>query len=88
MKMKLILCVNIVYRQICLKNFLLLTMKFINDTIYWTGTGKISSCLHRLLQEDLACAPAIILKTVFCKVKIFPLLEELPNKIIPYFITV
>jgi len=32
-------------------------------------------------------APAIILMIFFCKVKIFPLLEELPQNIIPYFIT-
>jgi len=61
-------------------------MKFINESIYWHGTGKIFNCLNRLLQEVLGCAPAIFLLIFFCQVKIFPLLEELPLKIIPYFI--
>jgi len=46
-----------------------------------------SNCLNRLLNEVLGCAPAIILTIFFCNMKIFPLLEELPQKIIPYFIT-
>ena len=36
---------------------------------------------------DMGCAPAINLTIFFCKVKIFLLLEELLQKIIPYFIT-
>jgi len=61
-------------------------MKFIYEGIYWHRTGGISDCLSRLLQEVLGCVPAIILMIFFCKVKIFPLLEKLPPKIIPYFI--
>jgi len=34
----------------------------------------------------MGCVPAIIQTVFFCKLKIFPLLEELPQKIIPYFI--
>ena len=45
------------------------------------------NCLNRLLHEVLGCATAVILMLFFCKVKIFPLLEELPQIIIPYFIT-
>ena len=62
-------------------------MKFLNESIYWNGTGRISHCLNRLPQEVLGCAPAISLMIFFCKVKIFPLLEELPKKIILYFTT-
>jgi len=39
-------------------------MNFINEIIYWLGTGRIFNCLNRFLQEVLGCAPAIIL-TVF-----------------------
>ena len=39
------------------------------------------SYLNRHVHEVLGCAPAIILMIFFCKVKIFPLLEELPAKI-------
>jgi len=48
----------------------------------YTGikTSTISNCLNRLLQEVLGCAPAIIQTVFFCKLKIFPLLEELPPK--------
>ena len=46
-------------------------MKFINDSMYWHGKGKISSCLSGLLPEVLDCAPARILTIFFCKVKIF-----------------
>jgi len=42
--------------------------------------GRISDCLNRLLQQVLGCASAIILTIFLCKVKIFPLLEELPPK--------
>jgi hypothetical protein len=61
-------------------------MKNISEDIYWHGTGKISNFLNRLLHGVLGCAPTIILMIFFCKVNIFPLLEELPQKIIPYFI--
>jgi len=54
--------------------------------MYWHGTGRIFDCLCRLLHEVLDCALAIILKIFFHKVKIFPLLGKLPQKIIPYFI--
>ena len=40
--------------------------------VYWNGTCRNSSCLHRLLQEVLGCAPAIILMFFFCKVKNLP----------------
>jgi len=60
-------------------------MKFINESIYWHRTGKISNCLNRLLKEVLGCTHYNS-EIFFCKVKIFPLLEELPQRIIPYFI--
>ena len=62
-------------------------MKFVNESIYWHGTGIISDCLNRLVHEVLGCAPAIILMIFVCEVKIFPLLEWLPPKIVPYYIT-
>jgi len=55
-------------------------MKFINKSIYWHGTGGKSNYLNRILLELLGCVPAIILTVFFCKVKIFPLLEELHQK--------
>jgi hypothetical protein len=55
-------------------------MHFIDESIYWHGTDKTSSCINRILQEVPGCAPAISLTVFFCKVKIFPLLEELPPK--------
>jgi hypothetical protein len=61
-------------------------MKFINESVYWRGTGKISNYLNRLLHEVLGRAPAIILMIFFGKVTIFPLLKELPQKIIPHLI--
>ena len=61
-------------------------MKFINESIYWHGTGIISNCLNRLLHDVLGCAPATILTIYICEGSIVPLLEELPQKIIPYFI--
>jgi len=61
-------------------------MKFLNESIYRYETGRISNCLNRLLQEVLGCASAMILMICICKVKIFSLLEEVPRKIIPYFI--
>jgi len=47
----------------------------------------IPNSLHRLLQDVLGCASAIILIIFLSKVKIFPLLEELPKNIIPHFMT-
>ena len=54
----------------------------------YTGVKQvtISNCLNRLLQEVVGCVPAIIQTVFFCKLKIFPLFEDLPQKIIPYFI--
>jgi len=49
--------------------------------IYWYGTDRICNCLSRLQHEVIGCAPAIILMIFFCKVKMFPLLEELPRKL-------
>jgi hypothetical protein len=43
--------------------------------------------LNKLTQEVLSCAPVIIQPVFFCKVKSFPMLEELHPKIIPYYIT-
>jgi len=54
---------------------------------YWHGKGRISSSLTRILQDVLGEALAILLMILFCQVKIFTLLKELPEKIIPYFIT-
>jgi len=59
---------------------------FINGSIYWHGTGRISNCLNILLLDVLGFALGITVITFFCKVKIFPLFEVLPQKIIPYFI--
>jgi hypothetical protein len=50
----------------------------------WNG-GIISNCLNRPLHAVLARAAGIILAIFFCKIKIFLLLELLPQKIVPYF---
>jgi len=50
------------------------------------GTDRICNCLNRLLHEVLSYAPAIILTIFFCKMQIFPLLVELPQRFISYFI--
>ena len=42
--------------------------------------AKICNFLNRLLHEVLGHAPNKILKIFFCKVNIFPLLEELCPK--------
>jgi hypothetical protein len=55
-------------------------MKFINGSIYGHGTSKISNFSDRLLHLVLVCAPATILTIFFCKVNIFPQLEDSPPK--------
>jgi len=57
-------------------------MKVINESIMDMEQVE-SDCYSRLLQEVLGCVPAIILMIFFCKVKIFPLSEELPRTRIP-----
>jgi hypothetical protein len=61
-------------------------MNFINERIYWHGTGRSSNCLNIIVHEVVGGAPSIILTILFCKVKIFPLLGELPPEITPYLI--
>jgi len=69
-----------------LKNFIIIDNDVHYERIYWHGAGIISNCLYILLQGVLGYTPAIILMIFFCKMKNFPLLEELPQKIIPYFV--
>jgi hypothetical protein len=47
---------------------------------------KSLNCLGRLLPSVQHHAPTSILKILFFKANISPLLDELPLKIIPYFI--
>jgi hypothetical protein len=54
--------------------------------MYSHERGKLSELINRYLHEFLDLTPAIILTVLFCKVNIILLLEELPPKIIPYFI--
>jgi hypothetical protein len=61
-------------------------MSFINEQIYRHGTGRISNCLDIITHKVLSGAPSIILTILLCKVKNFPLLEDLPQEIIPYLI--
>jgi len=53
--------------------------------LVYTGMagGGIVNCLNALLNNVLGCAAAMILKICCFNVKIFPLLEELPQEIIP-----
>jgi hypothetical protein len=39
----------------------LLIMQFINESIHWHGTGRISGCFNRLPHAVLGCASTIIL---------------------------
>ena len=77
----LVLCVD----EYVWKVSWLLIMNFIKESSCGHGTGGISNCLNSLLHEVLSYAPAIILTIFFCKVKIFPLLVELPQTFILYF---
>ena len=62
-------CINIVYRWICLKNFLIFVNEDHNESIYLHETGRISNCWNRLLLEVPSCAPAIILTIFFVRWK-------------------
>jgi hypothetical protein len=42
--------------------------------------------MNRVLHEFLDLTPALILTVLFHKINIILLMEELPQKIIPYFI--
>jgi hypothetical protein len=42
-------------------------MKFINENIYWHGTGKIANFLNTLLHKILGSVPAAILMISFVK---------------------
>jgi len=46
-------------------NFLKVFPIVYNESMYGHGTGRISDCLYRVLNEVLGCAVAIIL-TVLC----------------------
>jgi len=62
-------------------------MKFINEGIelQYIGIKQVESLIV-YIDFYMDYAPATSLRIFFYKVKIFPLLEELPQKIIPYFI--
>jgi hypothetical protein len=57
-------------------------MKLFNESMRYHVAGGICGYLNRLLYEVLGSAPVIILTIFIDKVKIFLLLEELPQKII------
>ena len=52
----LILCID----EFVGKFSCLLIMNFINETLYWLGTGRICNCLNRHLHEFLHCAPGAL----------------------------
>jgi hypothetical protein len=54
--------------------------------IYSHGRDKICNLLNRSLQELWDLTPIMILTVFLCNVNTFLLLDELPQKIIPYFI--
>ena len=72
--------INTVYRIICMKIFFII--------YYEVHKWKSLIFLNRLLREVLGHTPTIILTILFCKVNIFPLLDELPQNIMPCFVTV
>jgi len=59
-------------------------MKLFDESIRYHAAGGISGYLNRLLYEVLGSAPVIILTIFFDKVKVFLLLKELPQNIIPF----
>jgi hypothetical protein len=38
----------------------LLIMKFINESMIWSGTGRSCNCLNKLLHAALGCEPAAL----------------------------
>jgi len=61
-------------------------MKLIFENVYFHGTAKFFNFLHRIVHEVLGFAPVMIATIFICEVNIFPLLDKLPQKIIPCFI--
>jgi len=61
-------------------------MKLIFENVYWHGTGKFFNFLNGNVQEVLDFVPVMIVAIFFHEVNIFPLLDKLPQKIIPFFI--
>jgi hypothetical protein len=60
-------------------------MKFINESVYWHGTGRIPKCLNRLLHEATGYVAAIILSPPPSDT--LPAVGRVtPQKIIPCFI--
>jgi len=47
---------------------------------------KFFNFLNRIVHEVLGFAPVMIVTIFFCDINIFPLLDKLPQKIIPRFI--
>jgi hypothetical protein len=62
-------------------------MKFIGENTYSHGKVMIFSHLNRSLQELWDLTPNMILTIFFFNVNTFLLLDEVPQKIIPHFIT-
>jgi hypothetical protein len=53
----------------------------------YVGIEQVKSLIIKIdFYEVLGCAPAIIRTIIICKVQIFLLLEDLNQKISPYFI--
>jgi hypothetical protein len=77
-KMMFIPCSNIVYRQIGLNNFLIIDIGSSLIKVYTSQVTGSICYLNRLLQEVLGCATTIILTVCLGKVKILPLLEQIP----------
>jgi hypothetical protein len=67
-----------------MKMFLVIYNEAYYENMYSHGRVKISDLLRRLLHEFLGLTPAINLTIFFCKVNIFLLSDELPQKIIPH----
>jgi hypothetical protein len=65
---------------------LLVTVKFINENVYWHKIIKIFNLLNSFLREFPGLTLTIILMIYSCNIKTFLLLHELPQKIIPCFI--
>jgi len=58
-KIVLIPCIYVVYRQICLKIFLIDDNEVVNESMCCHVTGRSCNCLFRLLQKVVGCALAL-----------------------------
>ena len=73
--------------ELKVKSFRFLDTYIINDKMYCDLKGRILSSLNTARQEVLLVLLVIILIALFCNLNTTWLLDEFPQKIIPYVMT-